>query len=66
MSTAPAEYDWGGLTWDQLIGCPDTPYCDPSTEPCCDGCASGLGPCHGPGYTPTCLAHDPAYAKDTP
>lgn len=31
--------------------------CDWSLEPCCDGCASGLGPCYGPGYQTVCLTH---------
>ena len=41
-------------------GCPHGPDCDPSEEPCCNGCASGLGPCYGPGYRTVCLTHDGA------
>lgn len=36
--------------------CPG-PNCDTGEEPCCDGCASGLGPCHGPGYHLVCYTH---------
>ena len=38
--------------------CPYGPDCDASEEPCCNGCASGLGPCYGPGYQLVCLTHD--------
>ena len=40
--------------------CPYGPDCDASEEPCCNGCASGLGPCFGPGYQLVCLHHDSA------
>ncbi len=33
--------------------------CDWSSEPCCDGCASGLGPCDGPGYRLVCVTDHP-------
>ena len=36
---------------------PDNPACDYSEEPCCHGCATGLGPCPGPGYQTICLTH---------
>ena len=37
--------------------CPG-PYCEFGEEPCCNGCASGLGPCYGPGYHRVCYTHE--------
>ena len=31
--------------------------CELGEEPCCDGCASGMGPCYGPGYRWVCYTH---------
>lgn len=55
-----------GLTeWDLDTGeddpanlCDAYPYeCEWDDVPCCNGCATGMGPCHGPGYQLTCLTH---------
>lgn len=43
--------------------CPG-PDCEFGREPCCNGCASGLGPCSGPGYHLVCYTHD-SYEGDT-
>lgn len=40
------------------MDCPFGPECDAGREPCCDGCASGLGPCHGPGWHLVCYTHN--------
>lgn len=42
---------------DDELECPYTPECEISEEYCCNGCASGLGPCFGPGLHPVCLTH---------
>lgn len=45
----------------------DCPYgkdCEVGEEPCCNGCASGMGPCYGPGYHLVCYTHDTEESSD--